>query len=88
MQPSLSTSSEISKNYWTGATVVEVPPGTNVDYEMAYTPLTMTQDSPHQGTLFFPLSDETALVFNLTGVTKQPKPTIRLLEKLRQRSHR
>jgi hypothetical protein len=35
----------------------------------------MTGDSPHQGTLFFPLPDGTALVFNLVGVSKPPKPT-------------
>ena len=72
--PSLSTTSEISKTYWTGPSTVDIPPGATVDYEICYIPLTMTQDTPHQGALFFPLPDGTALVFNLTGVSKPPKP--------------
>ena len=84
VQPSLSTTAEVSKNYWTGASVLEIPPGGTVDYEIAYTPLTMTApENPHQGSLFFPLPDGTALVFNLTGVAKPPKPTDAIIREIR-----
>jgi Flagellar-associated PapD-like len=74
IQPSLSANPEITKNYWAGASSLEIQPGATADYEIAYTPLTMTNESQHEGTLFFPLPDGTALVFKLTGIAKPPKP--------------
>ena len=83
IQPSLSTTSEISKSYWTGASTLEIQAGSTADYEITYTPLTMTGESPHQGTLFFPLPDGTALVFNLSGVAKPPKPCDTIIKEIK-----
>lgn len=83
IQPSLSTTAEISKNYWTGPPYLEILPGATADYEIAYTPLTMTGDVNHQGTLFFPLPDGTALVFNLTGIAKPPKPIDSIVKEIK-----
>lgn len=83
IQPSLSTILEIAKSYWTGASVLEIQPNSTADYEITYTPLTMTGDSPHQGSLFFPLPDGTALVFNLVGVAKPPRPSDTILKEIK-----
>lgn len=50
--------------------MLEIPAGGNVDYEVTYHPITMTtEEQEHDGTLFFPLPDGTALLYNLFGVS-------------------
>lgn len=68
--------------YWSGMPAIEVPPG-NADYEITYHPITMTHDEPHRGTLFFPLPDGSALVYNLTGVSKPPKPADTIVQEVK-----
>jgi hydrocephalus-inducing protein len=71
ISPAISTPTE---NFWTGAAALEIPAGGSVDYEILYHPMTMTNQNEHEGTLFFPLPDGTALLYNLFGVSAPPKP--------------
>lgn len=37
--------------------------------------MTMTSDdAPHQGTLFFPLPDGSAIIYHLVGISRPPRP--------------
>ena len=61
-----------------------VPARGTADYEVTYQPKVMTKkeqipdtederDVPHQGSLFFPLPNGTALLYNLNGVATAPE---------------
>jgi len=61
-----------------------VPAKGSAQYEVTYQPKTMTKktkaaegeemvDVPHQGSLFFPLPNGTALLYNLLGVATEPE---------------
>jgi len=62
-----------------------VPPKSSAAYEVVYMPKTMTKkekksetseelvDQPHQGSLFFPLPNGTALLYNLKGIATAPQ---------------
>jgi len=81
--PSISTTSQKTKNCWTGPHALEISPNATVDYEITYLPLTMTGDLEHQGTLFFPLPDGTAQVYNLFGVSNPPKPCDNIVKEIK-----
>jgi hydrocephalus-inducing protein len=60
-----------------------VPARGTANYEVTYLPKTMTktekvedseetQDVPHQGSLFFPLPNGSALLYTLRGVSTEP----------------
>ena len=75
-------SSTGDKNYFQSKEFVEVSAGGSSDYEVVYTPLTMTaiQDQPeikeasHEGTLFFPIPDGSAVLYKLIGKSLPPQP--------------
>ena len=61
-----------------------MPARGNANFEVTYLPKTMTKkeqvpdseemaDVPHQGSLFFPLPNGTALLYNLNGVASPPE---------------
>lgn len=61
-----------------------MPPKSSGNYEVIYLPKAMTKkekkegseeegaDLPHLGSLFFPLPNGTALLYNLKGIAKAP----------------
>lgn len=57
-----------------------MPPKQTAQYEINYAPKTMTkknasdQYEAHIGSLFFPLPNGTALLYNLNGVATEPEP--------------
>lgn len=61
-----------------------MPPKSSGNYEVVYLPKLMTKkeakkegeeavDSPHLGSLFFPLPNGTALLYNLKGIATAPQ---------------
>lgn len=75
-------SSTSDKNYFTGKDSIEVPANSAAEYEVVYTPLTMTscpeepqiKEGSHEGTLFFPIPDGSAILYKLIGKSQPPKP--------------
>jgi len=83
LSPSISTL-ETAKNYWTGALIFDVPANGAIDYEITYLPMTMTAaGTRHEGALFFPLPDGTALVYNLVGTAAPPSPIDRIVKEIK-----
>jgi hydrocephalus-inducing protein len=70
------------REYFEGKEYLEVAPNAQVEYEIIYKPLTMTsnpqapaiKDEQHEGTLFFPLPDGLAMLYNLIGKSLPPTP--------------
>ncbi|EGR29178.1 hypothetical protein IMG5_161280 [Ichthyophthirius multifiliis] len=70
------------KGYFTGKEILEIPPNGTSEYEITYNPLTMTanneipqiKDIQHEATLFFPLPDGNAILYNLYGQALLPNP--------------
>lgn len=86
VHPSISAHSEQTKFYWTGPPTLEINPG-SADYEITYLPMTMTSEGySHTGTLFFPLPDGTALVYNLVGIAKPPKPVDNIVKEIKAKA--
>ena len=84
INPTISTKSAACQGFFTGKPTLIVPARGNANYEVTYLPKTMTkreqvpdsedmQDVPHQGSLFFPLPNGTALLYNLNGVASPPE---------------
>ncbi|KAL9642363.1 hypothetical protein ABK040_007361 [Willaertia magna] len=68
----------IENSYWSGPDYLEIPAMQTKEYEITYCPLAMThtsQKTPHKGTLFFPLPDGKAILYDLTGETLDPLPS-------------
>lgn len=67
-----------SADYFSGKETFIVPPKSSAAYEVVYLPKAMTKkegsisDEPHYGSLFFPLPNGTALLYNLKGVSNAP----------------
>ena len=70
-----------------------VPPKGTANFEVTYLPKTMTKkekvpdsedmvDVPHQGSLFFPLPNGTALLYTLNGVALAPESEGTITEKV------
>ena len=85
INPTLSTQSDECQGYFSGKPTLVVPAKGSANYEVTYLPKTMTKkekesaeseslvDVPHQGSLFFPLPNGTALLYNLLGVSTEPE---------------
>ena len=66
----------IQNNYWTGPEFLLVPAGKSTEYTLTYRPMAMsTKEAPHEGSLFFPLPDGTAIMYRLEGVADKPLPS-------------
>jgi len=66
----------IQNDFWSGAEFLEVPAGKEAQYVLTYAPLAMsTADAPHNGTVFFPMPDGTAILHALEGVADEPQPS-------------
>ncbi|KAK9832952.1 hypothetical protein WJX74_002566 [Apatococcus lobatus] len=66
----------IRNSQWSGPDMVVVPAGTEASYELTYRPITQsTQEKPHQGQVFFPKQDGSALLHRLEGVASEPVPS-------------
>jgi len=69
---------DAQKDYFVGADIVEIPAGSQTEYEVTYHPLSMTAQpeqkgvDAHRGTLFFPCPDGSALLYNLLGKSNPP----------------
>ena len=65
----------ISHEAWHGPEMLNIPAGQSGSYTVEYKPLTMTtEDAPHQGYIFFPLPDGSAVTYNLQGQASEPEP--------------
>jgi len=84
INPTISTASDSCKGYFTGRSTLIVPAKGSAKFEVDYLPKTMTkktkaedsdelEDVPHQGSLFFPLPNGTALLYNLKGIATEPE---------------
>jgi len=84
INPTISTKSSQCSGYFTGKPTLVVPARGTANFEVTYLPNSMTKtekagesedkvDVPHQGSLFFPLPNGTALLYNLNGVATQPE---------------
>ena len=70
------------KSYFQGADSIQLNPNDKADYEISYLPLTMTanpkapkiKEAAHEGKLFFPMPDGSALMFNLVGKSNPSGP--------------
>ena len=67
------------REYYEGKEYLDVPANGVAEYEIIYKPLTMTSNpqvqglpDTHEGSLFFPLPDGGALLFNLFGKSLPP----------------
>ena len=66
----------IHNETWSGPELRAVPAGGSAKYPITYRPLAMaTADKPHEGSVFFPIPDGTAVQFSLRGVADDPQPT-------------
>jgi len=89
INPTISTAGDDCKGYFTGRSTLVVPARGSAQYEVAYTPQTMTklrkvkkqegdqeveveEVQTHQGGLFFPLPNGTALLYRLVGTANEP----------------
>ena len=84
INPTISTKSALCQGFFTGKPTLVVPARGNANFEVTYLPKTMTKkeaipdseemkDLPHEGSLFFPLPNGTALLYNLNGVATTPE---------------
>lgn len=69
INPTISSENESSKGFFTGKGTLTIPAKGSAQYEIVYTPLTMTKDEQdfHRGSLFFPQPNGTALLYKLQG---------------------
>jgi len=76
----ISANLESAKGYFYGNETLEVPKNGQAEYEISYLPLSMTKndkapqikEEKHEGSLFFPTPDGSALLFNLVGEALPP----------------
>ena len=84
INPTISTKSALCQGYFTGKPTLVVPARGTANFEVTYLPKSMTDkeavadsedkvDVPHQGSLFFPLPNGTALLYELKGVSTPPE---------------
>jgi hydrocephalus-inducing protein len=89
INPTISTASEDCKGYFAGGSTFVIPAKGSGQYEVTYTPQTMTKlmkvkeegaeeetevMDTHKGSLFFPLPNGTALLYRLLGTATEPDP--------------
>ena len=58
--------------FFSGKDVCHIPAGQTVDYEVSYTPLTMTKKEKHQGSVFFAMPNGTTVSYDLVGTSLPP----------------
>lgn len=64
----------IDGEQWSGSHVLIIAPNHSTHYELTYQPMTMTsENSKHQGSVFFPMPDGTGLLYHLQGTSEPPK---------------
>ena len=85
INPTISTKLQSCQGYFTGKPTLVVPPKSTANYDVVYRPKTMTKTKkvseesdetapvPHEGSLFFPLPNGTALLYKLKGVATEPE---------------
>lgn len=84
LNPIISTKSDAIQGFFSGKPTLIVPAKGNASFEVTYLPKTMTKkqkveesedmvDLPHEGSLFFPLPNGTALLYDLKGVATPPE---------------
>merc|ERR1719204_1060889 len=74
----------IQNSFWSGDSIVKIASGSSEDYELTYCPLEMTADhedemrknkpEKHSGSVFFPLPNGSAIIYNLSGTADKPDP--------------
>lgn len=83
INPTISTLDNASKGYFIGNPTLVVKAKSSAQYEVTYCPKTMTkrekkedgtdgEDITHKGSIFFPLPNGNALLYNLNGVSTEP----------------
>lgn len=91
INPTISTKSAACQGYFTAKPTLVVPAHGSANYEVTYHPKTMTGkekhgDSdemvnvPHLGSLFFPLPNGTAILYDLKGIASPPESEGRIAE--------
>jgi hydrocephalus-inducing protein len=81
INPTISTK---DADYFSGKETFIIAPKTSGNYEVVYLPKAMTkkekkegtdaeEEMPHLGSLFFPLPNGTALLYNLKGIATAPQ---------------
>jgi len=84
INPTISTPSDSAMGYFTGRSTLVVPAKGSANYEVTYLPKTMTKKKTnaetgevshehHKASLFFPLPNGSALLYNLQGVSTEPE---------------
>ncbi|KAK9888678.1 hypothetical protein WA026_000908 [Henosepilachna vigintioctopunctata] len=59
--------------FFSGNELLHVPKESSVSYEITYAPMKFS-NSPHEGTIFFPLPCGFSRLYSLKGIVSQPKP--------------
>lgn len=80
IKASISANLESSKGYFFGNDTLDIPKNGQAEYEISYLPLSMTKNDKvpqikeerHEGSLFFPTPDGSALLYNLVGESLPP----------------
>ena len=62
----------ISNEAWSGTQTLNIPPKGTTKYAVSYMPVTMTNEEPHKGFIFFPLPDGSAITYELKGTATEP----------------
>ena len=83
IKANITSTSDKFSNYFQGPESIQLNPNDKADYEVTYFPLTMTvnpkapkiKEEKHEGKLFFPLPDGSALMYNLVGKSLPPTAT-------------
>lgn len=82
INPTISTKTAGCQGYFSGKPTFVVPAKGSAQYDVVYLPKTMTKTKkveeadvpiPHEGSLFFPLPNGTALLYKLKGVSTEPE---------------
>ncbi|KAK9824158.1 hypothetical protein WJX72_008157 [[Myrmecia] bisecta] len=65
----------VTNDFWSGPEFLSVPAGAKATYEVTYHPLAMTTpETPHEGSVFFPIPDGTGVLHQLRGFATAPAP--------------
>lgn len=83
INPTISTKEDSCKGYFLGNPTLVVKPKSSAQYEVIYCPKTMTrrekkedgtegEEVLHKGSIFFPLPNGNALLYNLNGQATEP----------------
>lgn len=72
-------SSNSRQSFFSGPEGIDVPANAQADYEITYSPQTMTsehkgKEESHLGSVFFPLPDGQAIIYDLVGKSLPPTP--------------